>query len=739
MSKAQGPRSKVQDLEPRVRSQESGIRHLAADTRYPQSGQKLEFTIEGMDCGDCARTIEKAVAGLPGVQTAAVNFGAARLSVMPANGTLNGMAAAIERKVGEAGYRATPLQRRNTSAEAPFWRRDRRVLTTAVGAIFALVAFMASLFGAPSWLISSLFGVTIVVSGLGFARAGLLSLRVGRADMNLLMSVAAATVVLLFAFGGTLQAYTLQKTRGAIKSLMDLSPSTALVRRSDRSTGLPIMREMRVAVDEVLAGETVLVGHGERVPLDGVVLTGTSSVDQSSITGESVPVDVEPGSEVYAGTINGPGALSFRATSAVGDTTLARIIGMVEEAQARRAPSQQFVERFSAVYTPLVIAGAALVALVPPLLLGQPFADWVYRALVLLVVACPCALVISTPVSIVAAIGAATRHGVLIKGGDALETLGKIRVIAFDKTGTLTEGRPQVVAVRAADGDEDKLLVAAAVAEARSEHPLARAVVHAARDLRNGSPAPEATDFTALPGLGARAEVGGQAVYVGSPRLFREEGIALNGLAHALDALDAEGNTSILVGTHDGVQGIIALADKPRPGAKEAIEELRRAGVRHIAMLTGDNRSTAEAIARQLGADSCHAELLPAEKVDAVRRIAAEHGPLAMVGDGVNDAPALATASVGIAMGIAGTDAALEVAEVALMSDDLSRLPYALTLSRKTLAVIKTNIGVSLATKAVALALASAGMLPLWGAIMADMGVSLLVTLNGMRLLGYKG
>jgi Cd2+/Zn2+-exporting ATPase len=410
---------------------------------------------------------------------------------------------------------------------------------------------------------------------------------------------------------------------------------------------------------------------------------------------------------------------------------------MVEEAQARRAPSQQFVERFSAIYTPLVIVGAALVALVPPLLLAQPFGDWVYRALVLLVVACPCALVISTPVSIVAAIGAATRHGVLIKGGDALEALGKIRVIAFDKTGTLTEGRPQVVAVRAADGDADRLLVTAAVAESRSEHPLARAVVHAARGLHNGSPAPEATDFTALPGLGARAEVGGQTVYVGSPRLFREECIALNGLATALDTLDAEGNTSILVGTHEGVQGIIALADKPRLGAKEALEELRRAGVRHIAMLTGDNRRTAEAIARQLGVDSCHAELLPAEKVDAVRRIAAEHGPLAMVGDGVNDAPALATASVGIAMGIAGTDAALEVAEVALMSDDLSRLPYALTLSRKTLAVIKTNIGVSLATKAVALALASAGMLPLWGAIMADMGVSLLVTLNGMRLLGY--
>jgi len=750
MSKVQSPKRGARSQESGVRSRASITRHPIPDTRYPQSAKRLEFTIEGMDCGDCALTIEKAVAGLPGVQTAAVNFGAARLSVTPANGRLDGMATVIKRKVSEAGYRATPLLRHTTTGEAPFWRRDRKVLTTGIGAAFALVAFVSSLFGVPAWVVNALFAVTIVVSGLGFARAGLLALRVGRADMNLLMSVAAAgavalgdwaeaaTVILLFAFGGTLQAYTLQKTRGAIKALMDLSPSTALVRRADRTTGLPIMREMRVPVEEVLAGETVLVGPGERVPLDGVVLNGTSSVDQSSITGESVPVDVGPESEIFAGTINGQGVLTLSTTSAAGDTTLARIIGMVEEAQARRAPSQQFVDRFSAVYTPFVIAGAVLVAAVPPLLLAQPFAEWVYRALVLLVVACPCALVISTPVSIVSAIGAATRHGVLIKGGDALEELGKIRVIAFDKTGTLTEGRPQVVDVWAADGDEARLLTIAAAVEARSEHPLARAVVHAARDLRDGSPAPEANGFIALPGLGARAEIEGQTVYVGSPRLFREEGIALDGVASILDKLVAEGNTCVLVGTRDGALGIIALADKPRPGAKEAIEELRRAGVRHIAMLTGDNRRTADAIARQLGVDNYHAELLPAEKVEAVRRIAAEHGSVAMVGDGVNDAPALATANVAIAMGIAGTDAALEIAEVALMSDDLSRLPYALTLSRKTLEVIKTNIGVSLATKGVALALASAGMLPLWGAIMADMGVSLLVTLNGMRLLGYK-
>ncbi len=410
---------------------------------------------------------------------------------------------------------------------------------------------------------------------------------------------------------------------------------------------------------------------------------------------------------------------------------------MVEEAQVRRAPSQQFVDRFSAIYTPAVIVGAALIALLPPLLLAQPFDSWFYRALVLLVVACPCALVISTPVSIVAAIGAATRRGVLIKGGATLETLGRVRAVAFDKTGTLPEGRPQVVSVHAQGGDPNALLKLAAAVEARSEHPLARAVIHAARDLRNGSRAPEARNMLSLPGLGAQAEVDGQTIYVGNARLAYECGISLNGATDMLQELQARGNTAVLVGSQEGVLGVIALADRPRPDARAAIEKLRRAGISRVTMLTGDNPRTAQAIAEEVGIDDFRAELLPAEKVDAVRQLVEQHGAVAMVGDGVNDAPALVTASVGIAMGVAGTDAALEVADVALMSDDLSRLGYAVLLSRETLRVIKTNIAVSLAAKGIALALASIGALPLWGAILADMGVSLLVTLNGMRLLGY--
>ncbi len=710
----------------------------------------LDFTVEGMDCADCALTIEKAVSALPGVGSATVNFGSARLSVVPAGADAGRLPPLVERKVSEAGYRATPLAERAALAQIPFWRRERRVLTTAAGAVFALAAFVLSFIGLPAWVSNTLFGIAIVVAGFGFARAGLLAVRSLRADMNLLMTIAvmgaaaigdwgeAATVVLLFAFGGTLQSYTLERTRSSIRGLMDLSPPTALVRRPDKSGGLPILREMRLPVEDVAVGEIVVVGPGERLPLDGVVTGGTSSIDQSPITGESVPVDVTQGAEVFAGTINGSGVLDVRVTRPSGDTALARIIGLVEEAQANRAPSQQLVDRFSAIYTPVVIIGAFLIAIVPPLLFAQPFAEWFYRALVLLVVACPCALVISTPVSIVSAIGAATRRGVLIKGGAALEALGKTGIVAFDKTGTLTWGRPHVVGVYSLDGDPDHLLALAATVEARSEHPLARAILHAARDLKSNNHL-KAEDFASLPGLGARARVDGQEVYVGNTRLFRERNIPLHGVTSTLDKLESEGKTAVLAGTPTSMLGVIALADTPRPEAAPAIRQLREAGVRHVAMLTGDNASTAQSISKSVGLDTFRAELLPAEKVDAVRDLRREYGPIAMLGDGVNDAPALAVADVGIAMGMAGTDAALEVADVALMSDNLSQLDYAILLSRKAVSVIRQNITISLGIKLLALLLAIIGTLPLWAAILADMGVSLLVTLNGMTLLAYKG
>lgn len=707
----------------------------------------LDFTIEGMDCADCALTIEKAVSAMPGVGSATVNFGSARLSVVPAASDSAPLPNLIERKVSEAGYRATPLKERALLAQEPFWRRERRVLTTIVGTALSIIGFVLSFTALPNWLSNAFYGATIVIAGFGFARAGLLALRNLRADMNLLMTIAvigaaaigdwgeAATVVLLFAFGGTLQSYTLERTRSSIRALMDLSPTTALVRRVDKSHGLPMVQEIRLPVEDVAEGEMLIVGPGERLPLDGVVISGVSSIDQSSITGESVPVDVAEEAEVFAGTINGAGVLQVRVTRTSDDTALARIIGLVEEAQANRAPSQQLVDRFSAIYTPLVILGAILIAVVPPLLFAQSFTDWLYRALVLLVVACPCALVISTPVSIVAAIGAATRRGILIKGGAALESLGKTAIVAFDKTGTLTWGRPQVVDVYPLDGDRDRLLALVAAVESRSEHPLARAILHAARSIPRNL---EASDFTALPGMGAHALVEGQQIYVGNLRLFREKNISLDAILPTLEKWESEGKTVVLAGTPGAMLGVIALADTPRPDAAPAIRQLRAAGVRHVAMLTGDNSRTAQAVASALGVDTVRAELMPSEKVDAIRALQQQYGPIAMLGDGVNDAPALATADVGIAMGMAGTDAALEVADVALMSDNLSRLDYALLLSRRAVSVIRQNIVVSLAIKALALALSVFGALPLWAAILADTGVSILVTLNGMTLLAYK-
>jgi Zn2+/Cd2+-exporting ATPase len=488
----------------------------------------------------------------------------------------------------------------------------------------------------------------------------------------------------------------------------------------------------------------VRVRPGERVPADGVVVEGVSAVDQSPITGESMPADKAPGDDCFAGTVNGPGALLLRVSREAADSTLSRVIHLVEEAQGSKAPAQQMVDRFAGVYTPMVIAGAALLALGGSLVTGDP-RTWIYRALALLVIACPCALVISTPVSIVSAIGAASRRGILIKGGAALEAAGAAKVVAIDKTGTLTIGRPEVIEVVPLPGgttDARSLLAIAAAVEALSEHPLARAVALKARE--EGIAVPMAEGFLAAPGKGASARVDGREIVVGSIRLARELGLAgtgerLNALAREMDRLAEAGSTSLFVAAEDadGVLqplGAIAVADRLRPHAADAVRRMREAGVTHVVVLTGDTRATGVAIARAVGADSVLAELLPEEKAAAVFDLRQRYGPVVMVGDGVNDAPALATADVGIAMGAAGTDVALETADIALMGDDLNGVAEALELSRRTSGVIRQNIGLSLVTKLVALVLAAFGFVNLWIAVVADMGTSLAVTLNGMRL-----
>jgi Cd2+/Zn2+-exporting ATPase len=597
-----------------------------------------------------------------------------------------------------------------------------------------------------AWMV--LFGIAVVVGGWSNFKRAVFS--IVRLDFNMavLMSVAvigavlirawdeAAVVAFLYSASDVLTAWSVGRARRSIRDLLDAAPPTARILRQ--------AGEVVVGVEDVSVGETMLLKPGEKIALDGEIIEGAAAIDESSITGESVPAERGPGDAVFAGTLNTDGSLRVRVTRLCDDTTLARIIDLVEEAQGSRAPSQAFVDRFAAIYTPAVLALAAGIVLLPPLVAGQPWAPWIYRGLALLVVSCPCALVVSTPVAIVSAIGNAARNGVLVKGGVYLELMGSIKAVAFDKTGTLTRGRPELTDAIVAPGavgpdgqplTVDELLCLAASLEASSEHPLARAVLRGAEGRGCGAHA--VTGFRALAGLGARGEVDGIDVRIGNSRLF--EGAPVADVAAPLVApLHAEGKTAMLLATDTSLLGVLAVADEVRPDARAAVASLRAAGIRHVAMLTGDNQAAADAIAARTGVDATRAELLPEDKVAAVKELLAEHGAVAMVGDGVNDAPALATATVGIAMGGAGTDTALETADIALMADDLGKLPFTVRLSRATLSMIRQNIAFSLTVKLVAVALVFPGWLTLWLAILSDMGATLIVTLNAMRLLRVR-
>ena len=691
------------------------------------AGQR--FHVDGMDCASCARTVEKVVAALDGVRRAQVSFGNATLVV-------DGDVApeSVQSAVRRAGYVAQPAGRR-TAAGAPFWRRDARSLSTTASALVLLGAVAASLLTAPRAVSEPLYLLSMAIGGWPIAYAALAALRRRALDMNVLMSMAAigavaigqyaegAWVLVLFAVGTTLETFALDRSRRSVESLMDLAPAEAVV----VSEG----HERTVAVEDVRRGALVLVRPGARVPLDGVVERGGSSIDESALTGESVPVDKEPGDEVFAGTLNAQGVLTVRVTSAAADSTLARVAQLVAEAQGSRAPSERFVDRFARTYTPLVFAAALLVAVIPPLLGGE-VDTWVYRALALLIVACPCALVISVPVSVVSAIGGAARRGVLIKGGQALEDLGRVRAVALDKTGTLTEGRPELASVAALDGvgEADALALMARV-EQGSEHPLAVAIVRAAR--ARGLDSPPASAFEALPGRGALAPSDGRALWAGGPRLAAEHGAEV---PPTLEDAEARGETTTLLGEGDRVLAAFGLADQPRAEAADAVRALGDAGVEHVVMLTGDSEAVARTVARRIGVAEWRAGLLPADKLTEIRRLRDAYGATAMVGDGVNDAPALAGATVGVAMGAAGSDVALESADVALMGDDIDRLPDAISHGRRALRIMRQNVAISLATKAVFVVLAPLGFVTLVLAIAADMGVSLLVTVNGLRLLG---
>lgn len=692
------------------------------------------FLIEGMDCREEVAILERRFKNLAGLEDFSADVMGRRLHVKYDAAKLT--ASAIADAVADTGMRAWLEHEEPVSPGARQTRR-RQALVIASAAMLG-AGMLAEALHAPAAVAPSLFLAALASAVAVTARRAWTAVRVGSLDINVLMLIAAtgalalgqwseaATVVFLFAVAQALEARTLERARNEIRALMDLTPTEALVRDAQG--------ERRVNVDQIEPGATIVVRPGEKIPLDGDVIAGRSAVNQAPVTGESLPIDKEPGDEVFAGTINGRGALDVCVTRVRRDTTLARIIHLVERAQAQRAPAQALVERFARVYTPSVIALAIAIAIVPPLLMHLAWQTWIYRALVLLVVSCPCALVISTPVSIVAALAGAARKGVLIKGGVHLERTSRIRCIAFDKTGTLTRGAPEVVDVLPLDGIGAAALIGlAASVEHRSSHPIAHAIIAHAASAR--IPAVPADDVQSLSGLGAQGRVDGATVVIGNHRLFEERHLCSPALHQRVDALAAAGRTPVLVALDGRPLGIIAVADRPREASRDAVDLLRRSGIDSVVMLTGDGRATACAIAAQLGVDEVRADLLPEDKVAAVEDLRRLYGTVAMVGDGVNDAPALASADVGIAMGVAGSDAALETADVALMADELMKIPYTLRLSRATVRNIKWNLAISIAMKAAFVVAAVAGIATLWMAVVADTGASVIVIANAMRLL----
>ena len=710
----------------------------------------IEIPVEGMDCADCALKLEQGVGRLEGVLWTSVNFPASTMRVDYDPQQVD--PADVARRVQQLGYRVggsapTDAERQVLVAGLAWLRRRPREVSTLAAGLLILVGFLGRLAGplkgVPAWWEPVFFGGAILAAGVPLAMNGLRALWLARSlDINLLMTLAAvgamilgewtegAIVVLLFNLGELLEGYTAGRARSAIRSLMALAPDEA-TRLSQRGS------EERVRVSQLQVGDLVVIRPGGRIPVDGLVTEGTSAVDQSPVTGESMPVDRGPGAQVYAGSVNGEGVLVERVTRPAGESTLARMVRLVEEAQAQKARSQRFVDRFARYYTPAVVAAAVGVALLPPLAGFGAFGEWVYRGLVLLVISCPCALVISTPVAIAAAIASAGRHGVLIKGGVHLEDAARLRAIAFDKTGTLTHGRPGVSQVVPVNGHTlEEVLGLAASVESRSEHPLAQAVV--AETTLRGLPVVPAQEVRAVAGRGVEGRLDGHRVTVGSHLYFCQAVPHGAEICRRAEQIAAEGSTAILVAQDEEIVGLVAVADPLRQEGQEAVARLGELGVRPRLMLTGDNEVVAEAVAREIGLDGFRANLLPEDKVRAVAQLVEEHGAVGMVGDGVNDAPALARATVGMAMGVAGTDQALETADVALMGDDLRRIPQLVRLSRWAMGVVRQNVAAALGIKALFLALAVVGKATLWMAVFADTGVALLVVLNAMRLLRWR-
>ena len=747
-----------------------------SETLATAEAKTVTLSVPEMDCASCAGKVESSLTRVAGVHelVAQPTSGQVTVTYNDRQANVEALSAAVE----GAGYRVTATSATGedggelVAQSMAIWT-SVRAIKTWVGAVF-LVAGLVLTFLVPganlNILATDLLTITIadigfiaatLVSGIPIVRNGYFSARQLQLDIDFLMGTAivvatvlglyieAATLAVLFSIAELLERYAMDRSRNSLRELLELSPNEATVMRDGT--------EKTVPAEQVSVGETVIVRPGESIPVDGVVTDGTSAVDQSPVTGESVPADKAAGDELYAGTLNETGYLEFEATSTASESTLSQIIELVRTAQEKQTKQEQFVDRFASYYTPIVVVLAILTVLVPPLAIdgtssislggfSHTFVDdwetWLVRGLTLLVIACPCAFVISTPVSVASGITSAAKNGVLIKGGNHLEAMGNVDAIAFDKTGTLTKGELTVTEVIPVDETtEETVLQYASALEQRSEHPIASAILEYSTDA--GITVPDVSEFETLTGKGVTATVEGTTYYAGKPALFAELGVPVGDgeipgqttADEVIADLQRDGKTVVLIGTGEKILGVVAVADEIRPGAKRTIERLHEQGVTPLVMLTGDNEGTARAVAAELGLDEYHAELLPQDKVAAVEALEDEYGSVAMVGDGINDAPALATASVSIAMGAAGTDTAIETADIALMGDDIEHLSYLYRLSNTANGVIRQNIWSSLGVKLLLTIGVPFGYVTVAIAVLVgDMGMSLGVTGNAMRL-----
>ncbi len=686
------------------------------------------YRVQGFTCANCAGKFEKNVKKIPGVQDAKVNFGASKIDVygnasveeLEKAGAFENLKVSPEKLANQTIQRVKDDTKAHKEEKTPFYKKHSTLLFATLLIAFGYLSHFVN--GEDNLVTSMLFVGSIVIGGYSLFKVGFQNLIRFDFDMKTLMTVAvigaaiigewaeASIVVVLFAI------------------------SEALVMRNGQ--------EIMIHVDDIAVGDIMIVKPGEKIAMDGIIINGVSAVNQAAITGESVPVAKTVDDEVFAGTLNEEGLLEVKITKYVEDTTISKIIHLVEEAQGERAPAQAFVDKFAKYYTPIIMVIAALVAVVPPLFFGGSWDTWVYQGLAVLVVGCPCALVISTPISIVSAIGNAAKKGVLIKGGVYLEELGAIKAIAFDKTGTLTKGVPVVTDFEVLNDqvEEKELFSIITALEYRSQHPLASAIMKKAEQDNIPYSNVQVEEFTSITGRGIKGIVNGTTYYIGSPKLFKELNVSdfSLGFENNVKILQNQGKTAMIIGTEKTILGVIAVADEVRETSKNVIQKLHQLGIKQTIMLTGDNQGTANAIGTHVGVSDIQSELMPQDKLDYIKKMQSEYDNVAMIGDGVNDAPALAASTVGIAMGGAGTDTAIETADIALMGDDLSKLPFAVRLSRKTLNIIKANITFAIGIKIIALLLVIPGWLTLWIAILSDMGATILVALNSLRLMRVK-